>query len=159
MLHKYSPAYLLSSIILLGLAITISSVSFMQVTSTSSATLNAQNYEALAKEAATAGLAYVNGCVSSGNTTWADPLSPSSTDGSSECSGTTSCENSTAYNTAHPNGYFAESPEGEWRSRFCVTQPVEVGNGPGGSQVGDGRRHKVVSKSVNILTFGRPAGS
>ena len=154
MLHKYSPAYLLSSIILLGLAITISSVSFMQVTSTSSATLNAQNYEALAKEAATAGLAYVNGCVSSGNTTWADPLSPSSTDGSSECSGTTSCENSTAYNTAHPNGYFAESPEGEWRSRFCVTQPVEVGNGPGGSQVGDGRRHKVVSKGIVELVRG-----
>lgn len=107
---SHQQGYILVATILLSIAISIVAITFMQYTANTSSTLNAQNYQDLAKEAADSGIAYAHSCMSTGTMSW-----PSMTPGTT-CTGTSN-GGSTYMQTAD-----------NWRSTFSVSQPDAVNN-------------------------------
>lgn len=105
--------YVLLPTIMLGLGIALLSITFLQTISTSSQNLNARTYQDLAQEAAQAGIAYVNGCVQSGISTWTAALGPKT-----DCNG---AAQSTGTQYVYQQG-------AEWQSTFSVdANPVVSG--------------------------------
>ncbi|MDB5183710.1 MAG: chromosome condensation regulator, partial [Candidatus Saccharibacteria bacterium] len=100
--------YILPATIILGLAISIASATFLQYTASTSDSLNGQSYTIYAQEAAKAGIAYANSCVRTGNASWSVPLTPD-----------LSCDQATT-NGSH---YVTVSSLGDWRSTFSVSSP------------------------------------
>lgn len=104
--------YILVATIILSLGIAILSVALLQIVAASSQTLNNASYQAIAKEAATAGVNYANGCVESYKTTWS-ALTPQT-----DCTGTIGTT-PTAVNYVTQQGT-------AWQSTFSVGPPTIV---------------------------------
>lgn len=110
----YSKAYLLPATMFLSLAIATVSSAFLLHTVSSSETLNTQNYNAMAEEAARSGIAYADSCLSQERSWGALLLKPNTS-----CDGTTNAAGvGSEYVTVHNN---------EWRSKFSVTHNVSLG--------------------------------
>ncbi len=75
--------FILPATILLGLGVTIMSTTFLEFTSNTSVVLNSRNFDALANDAARAGIVYANSCIEAS----ADPLSWTTLTPATNCSG------------------------------------------------------------------------
>lgn len=104
-IQSRAKGYLLPATLLLGLGISIMSGTFLQYTATTSETLNTQAFQNIADEAAQAGIAFADSCLSQGSS-WsaANPLRPNTT-----CTGTISTGSA-----------YVNQQGTEWRSRFSV---------------------------------------
>ena len=100
-----SNGFILPATIMLGLAVSIISATFVQYIINSSETLNLQSYNSVAQEAAYSGVSYALSCIAAASTSWPS-LAPNTT-----CSGVVESGVSDA---------LAQSPTGEWRSTFSV---------------------------------------
>ena len=104
---KQQSGFLLPVAIILAVAISILGVTVMQVTSSTSSTLNNQYYRTIADEAAQAGISYAIGCLTDDpSATWTQ-LTPDST-----CSGT----------VGSGNDFVIQKDN--WKSVFTVSAPV-----------------------------------
>lgn len=115
MKQKLQEGFILPATIMLGLAISIVSVTFMQYIVNAGQTLNAQAYTSLAREAADSGIAFAISCFNDSTTRWNSPLKPDT-----YCAGNSDTRSSE---------YLASSPGGEWKSRFSVADPQDVSGG------------------------------
>jgi len=102
--HK---GFILPATIMLGLGIAIISTTYLQFTATTSVTLSSRNFNALASEAARAGITYANSCIEANANDWTE-LTPMKA-----CNGTTN--GSTPYLTSN----------NEYRTTFSVDTPVK----------------------------------
>jgi alpha-tubulin suppressor-like RCC1 family protein len=110
---KVSDGYILPATIILGLAISIMAVTFLQFTASTNATLSSETYSTMAEEAARAGLSYADSCVLSGYPSWTTALTPNES-----CTGTTTTG----------SAYVSKSPDGDYQTRFSVSAPTVASN-------------------------------
>jgi alpha-tubulin suppressor-like RCC1 family protein len=103
--------YVLPATLMLGLGAAIVSVSLLQTTSISSQNLNNASYQAVAQEAANAGLSQVSYCVQNNNQSWTT-LTPG-----------TGCSGSTLTTGARD---FVAQQGTEWKSSYKVYAPKIV---------------------------------
>ncbi len=101
--------FLLPSVIVLSVAISIIGITMLQITASTSSNLNAQYYNQIGNEAARAGLSYAVGCIKNGKT-WSN-LTP-----------LTDCEGA-ATGGGSPN----VAARDNWTSTFTVSAPVPNG--------------------------------
>lgn len=116
--NKYSRGYLLPAAILLGLAVATISGTFLIYSVSSSESLNSQNYNAIAEEAARSGIAYADSCLTQ-NQPWSSGTLRPQTD----CVGAGS--SGSEFIAEHKHS--APGSIKEWQSRFEVTRNITTG--------------------------------
>lgn len=112
-MNKYSRGYLLPAAILLGLAVATISGTFLIYSVSSSESLNSQNYNSIAEEAARSGIEYADSCLSQSTAAWSGDLRPQT-----GCDGTG--DSGSHYVTRHKHS--ATGATTEWQSRFVVSR-------------------------------------
>lgn len=131
MTRRQQTGFILPATIMLGLAISIVSVTFMQFIVNAGQTLNTQAYTSLARAAADSGINFAISCFNDSTTRWNTPLKPDT-----YCAGN---------NDPQSSEYLASSPTGEWKTRFSVETPEPISGG----------RTKIVSTgTVDIFASG-----
>lgn len=95
--------YILPVTIIFGLALSIMSIVYTQSIVSSSVTLDSKSYTTMAQEAANAGAAFANSCVSTNVTYWTS-LTPAT-----NCSGGASGSNNYTYSSSDLRSYFSVS--------------------------------------------------
>lgn len=137
LLKRNDSGYLLPATLMLGVIVSIVSVTFMRATADSNTVLSNQNYESIAQEAADSGIAYANSCIRVGvdTTTWSNTHRPNS-----------NCDES------NPDAGLinvAVANDGSWRSTFTVTPPTVASGGTAATGP-----YKVVSTGIVEILSG-----